>query len=416
VPYMRWFVALALASFYLFALILDRAAGVLFFLLVLSGLIVIASRAAVPGQSFWQLSKAYWPINLAMAAPFIAVFANQVSMGRFSGRNIDSPLRLALFALVFWAVMLVPYRRLKLLQWAFVVGAFFSTIKMYVLTAGGSARYSTDFIPLIVFAELAILLGLFSVFSIRWHSRGGYAAIVFKLLAACAAVYGAYMSQSRGAWMTIPIFGVIAYISAKDLRRKHKMAVAAICIVVLGALLHFGNIVNQRIAAAETDIQEYAQGTNLDTSIGTRLQLWKGSWTLFKEHPLFGVGVEGYPVALHDLAARKIISPGAATFAHSHNEVLFMMARFGLFGLLAILAVYFVPAYYFGRDLRHNDKEIRGAAGMGLALCLGIAGLGLTDVVFLWWEIFPFYAVSTALFLACIIKRRQYLAESVSAQ
>jgi O-antigen ligase len=287
---------------------------------------------------------------------------------------------------------------------------------MYVLTAGGTARYSTDFIPLIVFAELAVLLGLFSVFSIHWHSRRGYAAILFKLLAACAVVYGAYMSQARGAWVTIPIFGVIAYLSAKDFARKHKMAVAAICIAVLGVLLHFGNIVNQRIAAAETDIQEYAQGTNLDTSIGTRLQLWKGSWTLFKEHPLFGVGVEGYPVALHDLAARKIISPGAATFAHSHNEVLFMMARFGVFGLLAILAVYFVPAYYFGRDLRHNDKEIRGAAGMGLALCLGIAGLGLTDVVFLWWEIFPFYAISTALFLACIIKRKQYLAESVSAQ
>jgi O-antigen ligase len=112
---------------------------------------------------------------------------------------------------------------------------------------------------------------------------------------------------------------------------------------------------------------------------------------------------------LKDLAARKIISPIAAEQQHSHNEALFMMSRLGLFGLAALLAVYFVPAFYFWREMRNEDREIRGAAGMGLALCFGIMVPGLTDVVFLWWEVFPFYAIGSALFLAYIIRRKEFV-------
>jgi hypothetical protein len=38
--------------------------------------------------------------------------------------------------------------------------------------------------------------------------------------------------------------------------------------------------------------------------------------------------------------------------------------------------------------------------------------LGLTDVVFLWWEIFPFYSISIALFLAYITRRKLYLSDN----
>jgi O-antigen ligase len=88
-----------------------------------------------------------------------------------------------------------------------------------------------------------------------------------------------------------------------------------------------------------------------------------------------------------------------------------MMAKLGLFGLVAIMAVYFVPLYYFAGDVRNRDKEIRSVAAMGMALTLGIMTLGLTDVVFLWWEIFPFYSISIALFLAYIVHRKTCLSD-----
>jgi O-antigen ligase len=412
--YMKSFITVGLASFYVLALILDGAAGVIFALLVLTGLFAIASRQTVSGKSFWQISRQYWPLNLAMAAPLIAVLLHQLARGDFAARSFDLPFRLALFALIFWVVLFVPLKYMRHMQWAFIIGALLSTIKMYVLTDGGKTRYGHDFIPIIIFAEMAMLLGFFAAFSIAWNKRSEKPLIFLKLLTACAVVYGAYISQSRGTWVTIPLFAGIAYAVAKDLQRRYKIVIAAIIVVVGATLFQYGSIVQERIAVAETDIQQYLQGTEVDTSLGIRFQLWRGSWILFKENPVFGVGVEEYPEALEDLAARKIITPTAASFPHSHNEVMFMISRLGIFGLLAILAVYFVPAYYFFRDLRDDDKEVRSVAGMGLVLCFGIMVLGLVDVVFLWWEIFPFYSISIALFLAYIIKRKESALQSAT--
>jgi O-antigen ligase len=413
---MKRLVAAALASFYVLALILDRAAGVIYGVLVLFGFLAIAFRWTVSGKTFWQTTKRYWPLNLAMAAPLIAVLAHLISAGHFAARSTDSPSRLALYALIFWAVSLVPLKYLRHVQWAFVAGALLSTIKMYVLTDGGKDRYGTDFIPIIIFAEMALLLGVFSAFSIAWNGRHEKLAALLKLIAACAVIYAVYISQSRGPWLTILVFGVIAFVAAKNLRRTDKILISAVAsallIAVLGSYFQPGSIVQQRIAAAQNDIQEYVDGKNVDTSLGTRFQLWRGSWILFKENPVFGVGVQNYPLALQDLAKRKIISPTAATFPHSHNDILFMMAKLGLFGLIAILAVYFVPIAYFAGDLRNGDREIRSVAAMGMALCLGIMTLGLTDVVFLWWEIFPFYSISIALFLAYITRRKLYLSDN----
>ncbi len=51
-------------------------------------------------------------------------------------------------------------------------------------------------------------------------------------------------------------------------------------------------LVKERIDVARTDIQQYMSGTNADTSIGFRFQLWQGSVVIFREHPIFGVGVK----------------------------------------------------------------------------------------------------------------------------
>jgi O-antigen ligase len=412
---MKRFVAAALISFYVLALILDRAAGVIYGVLALCGLLMIAYGRTESGTTFWQATRLYWPLNLAMAAPLIAVLAHQISTGHFASRSGDSPSRLALYPLIFWAVSLVPLKYLRQVQWAFVVGAFLSAIKMYVLTDEGKDRYGTDFIPIIIFAEMGLLLGIFAAFSIAWNQRYAILAMLLKLAAAGAVMYAAYISRSRGPWLTILVFGLIVFAAAKSLRRIDKLLISFMAGAVLAAAVasYFqpGSIVRERITVAQSNIQEYVDGKNVDTSLGIRFQLWRGSWILFKENPVFGVGVENYQSALQDLARRQIISPTAATFPHSHNDILFMMAKLGLFGLAAILMVYFVPLYYFARDFRNSDKEIRSVAAMGIAQSLGIMTLGLTDVVFLWWEIFPFYSISVALFLAYIVRRKTCLSD-----
>lgn len=405
--FIKLLVAAAVVAFYMLALIVDRAAGVIFASLLLLSLICLVARKRPDDKSFGQLIKKYWPLNLAMCGPLIAILANQIGSGHFSGRTYDSPFRLAMFALIFFVLSFLPIRYIKHVQWALVIGAFLSAVKIYILTGGGTVRYGTDFIPMIIFAEMALLLGFFSAMSIAWNKPGSNMVIFFKIAALCAGLYVAYLSQSRGVWLTIPVFALIASLVAKNIRTGYKLSVIFFFVILLGAVSYFGNIVRDRVSVAENDINQYSVGANVDTSLGIRLQLWRASWVLFTEHPVFGVGVEGFPKALKDLSKRNIITPLSATFPHSHNEILFMMSRLGIFGLFAILALYFTPAYYFFREIRDNDPEIRYTAAMGLALCFGVFTLGLVDVVFLWWEVYPYYAISIGLFLTYIIKRKK---------
>jgi O-antigen ligase len=402
---MQWLVTTALASFYAIALIVDRAAGVLYGVLIALGLIALIYRGKTYSPQFGRLIHKYWPLALAMASLMLAVLANEISRGQLSSRNIDAPSRLALFVLVLWTISLVPLRQLRYLQWAFIAGSILSAFKIHLLSHGGELRYLTDFIPITIFIEMAMLLGVFCLLSIVWQHHESKLLVGLKLFAAVAVLYGSYISQSRGAWITIPVFLVIALISAKNLPRRYKLAIAISVALVLAGAMSQAKLVKERIDIAKNDIQLYTEG-NSDTSIGNRFELWKGSVVIFKEHPVFGVGVDKYRDALHDLSQRKIITEVASWFAHSHNEFLFNAARLGLFGLIALLALYLVPAYYFARDLRHDDREVRSAAAMGLSLGAGIFVLGLTDVVFLWWEVFPFYAVSIATLLTFMDKRK----------
>ncbi|RDK12105.1 O-antigen ligase family protein [Cupriavidus lacunae] len=410
--YFQGLIATALASFYILALFADRAAGVIYGIIIALGLAALIFHWKSNTALLGGLMRRYWPLALAMASPMLAVIANELSRGQFSSRSIDAPSRLALFMLAFWATSLVPLSHLRKLQWAFVAGTFICAIKIYRLTHGGEVRYLTDFIPITIFIELGMLLGVFALFSIAWNSQNKKGFVLLKLLAAAAILCGSYISQSRGAWITIPIFLGIALISSRSIQIGRKLALVTAATLVLVVGMSHAKLVMDRIYQAQRDVQQYVDHTNIDTSIGMRFQIWQGSFVIFREHPIFGVGVDKYRDALKELAERKIISQETSTFAHSHNEFMFNAARLGLLGLAALLAVYLVPAYYFSRDLRHTDREVRSVACMGLSLITGIFVLGLTDVVFLWWEVFPFYAISIATFIVYMDKRKDAASSS----
>ena len=410
--YLKHFVFAAAAAFYGLALVLDRSANVFYTLLALAAVIGIACRYRPAAITFVALVREYWMLSLAMAMPLLVVLMNQLATGHFSGRDYDAQSRLALFAPVLWILLCLPFSWLKRLQWAIAGGALLALVKMYILSEGGTVRYGTDFIPIIICAHMGLLLGIFAVFSTGWNHAAEKPQVIFKIVALCAGLYMAYLSASRGVWATIFVYAFIATVMLKHVRRSYKVAAAAIFVAGVLIASQMGGVLKQRMEVVATDLQQYAAGTDLDTSLGLRLQLWKGSWILFKEHPVFGVGITRYTQALEELEQRKIITPFAATLPHSHNEMLFMMVRLGALGALALLAVYFVPLAHFIRRCRDEDVEVRCAAAMGIALVSGFIVLGLVDVIFLWWECYPFYALGVAYCMACIIKRRQELGQA----
>jgi O-antigen ligase len=365
------------------------------------------------GIGFSQLLKEYWPLHLAMASLFIAVILNQLSLGIFDVPQYDRAIRLALFAPVFWIILAAPLRYLKSVQWAFIVGIVAAAIKIYLFTDGGVSRPSNvGFLLIIAFSDIALLLGCMTLLSIGWDSRRDKAIILLKVLVFCISLYITVLGQSRGTWIAIPFFVAFGINFLGGLRVRHKLIVAVTAFVVMTAMFTFNNTVQTRIEEAKSDVTLYIQGKNMDTSLGIRLQLWRASWEMFKERPIFGIGRENFNTGLEDFSSKGLITPVAASFAHSHNELLFNMTILGIIGLLANISIYCVPAYYFGREIRHPDRCVRTAAGMGVLLALGFFIFGLTDLMFFWTVLGGFYCMSVATFLAIIIKRKKNLEQT----
>jgi O-antigen ligase len=161
------------------------------------------------------------------------------------------------------------------------------------------------------------------------------------------------------------------------------------------------NIIHQRVDEVYSDIVAAWHG-NLDTSIGIRLQLWKAALYLFRENPIFGVGLDGYASMMSTLTQSGFITSTAADFGRGevHNEILANMAKLGIVGLLSILAVYFVPLIIFLRTLKSNSDTKRTAAMMGGCLVLGFLVFGLSVETFDMKMNAAFYSLTLAVLLA----------------
>jgi O-antigen ligase len=408
--YLQIFSVVAVTLFYPLTFTVNRTAGIIHLLLALTALIsIIMVGRNSSGIKFMQLTKAYWPLHIAMAGPAIAVALHTVFTSNVHLRDFEYPLRLALFPLVFWAVYLIPLKYRDIVKWGFIAASLLAVIKMSILTGNGQHRYGTDFIPIIIFSLWTLITSLFALYAYFWTETKNKWTATLTGIALFSGFYTAYLSQARGVWVAIPVLIIITLIALSQFTSRKKTVGLLLAVVLACGTLQFGDIAKGRLADAESDIKTYFVDEKADTSIGVRFQLWRGSLVMFKEHPLFGVGITDFKQSLQELAKRNIVSEYSASHPHSHNEILFMMAQLGLFGLIAIISLYFVPGWYFIRLLRNTDTQTRMLAASGLSLCVGFLILGFTDVVFMWREAFPFYAISIAFFLTSIIRRRQFL-------
>jgi O-antigen ligase len=411
--YIKWPVIMAILLFPALSIVLHDAGNACLYLLLICSIVALICRCKPMDMSFSRMLKDYWPLHLAMASLFIAVILNQLSLGEFQAKQYDRALRLAVFAPVFWIVLAAPLQYLKSVQWAFIFGIIAAAIKIYLATDGGVSRPSNiGFLLIIAFSDIALLLGCMTLLSIGWNSTHRKTVIVLKSIVFCISLYITILGQSRGAWIAIPFFIVFGIKFFGGVRMRHKLMMVILALIVMAATFTLSNTTQTRIEEVKSDVTLYLQGVNMDTSLGIRLQLWRASWELFKERPIFGIGRENFNSGLEDLSSQDRISPVAASYAHSHNELLFNMTILGIIGLLANLSIYCVPAYYFGREMRHPDLCVRTAAGMGVLLCLGFFIFGLTDLMFFWTVLGGFYCMSVATFLAIIIKRKKNLEQT----
>ena len=83
-----------------------------------------------------------------------------------------------------------------------------------------------------------------------------------------------------------------------------------------------------------------------------------------------------------------------------HNDILSKAAGMGVFGLVAILAIYFVPFRLFWRATKSALAQVRSAGFLGLAFVSGFFVFGLTVEILNLTMATAFYGFTVAVLLA----------------
>ncbi|MBN9430027.1 MAG: O-antigen ligase family protein [Burkholderiales bacterium] len=180
------------------------------------------------------------------------------------------------------------------------------------------------------------------------------------------------LSATRGAWVAflVPLLSWLLF--ARVITPRHKaIAIGSVLAIAAALTLTSGTIVHSRLSAMIADLGSYIPGV-VESSVDTRVELWRGSVMMFEAHPLIGIGPGRYREANRQLIAEGHLSERIAEHGHPHNEYLAWLASGGVIGFAGLLAVLLGPLAYF----------IRCACGGGGTAPELVRGLGLGGALF----------------------------------
>ncbi|MCO5343911.1 O-antigen ligase family protein [Aeromonas veronii] len=219
---------------------------------------------------------------------------------------------------------------------------------------------------------------------------------VLSVVSILGSVFAIIMTEVRGVWLSI-ILTIISLVLFQ-LKRFGARRISLITAATLIVLFSFYTIpeLSQRVNVTKQEFVQISKG-NMDTSIGLRFQLWHSAIEIIKDHPLMGVGTKKYPDLMGLQYQQGMISELALSFkdAHFHNQYLDSYVRYGLIGVLAIIAIFLSPFFLYG-------KLDAGVKYTCLAIALICVFAALTDVPLIHTGIIYILIIyPAAIFLSC---------------
>ncbi len=268
------------------------------------------------------------PYHMAI---FLFVLWNALSLfwtmaGDRTEQQVKTYVQLALLAWILWDLYTTP-KALRMALQAYILGAYVtvgSTILNYLAGQKISAyeeRYAGSNVNA---NDLALILAL--AIPLAWHlavSAGkGRKFSLFPLLNYAyvpAAFFAIMLTAGRTAlFALVPAF-VYIVATANRLKLLYRILILA---AVVGILPLVPQSTTDRLATTPDSI---SQG-----DLGGRGRLWLGSWAIFSEHPLLGVGSGSLKIDLGAVA---------------HNTFLSVLGELGLIGFSFFIAMLAIVAY-----------------------------------------------------------------------
>jgi O-antigen ligase len=143
-------------------------------------------------------------------------------------------------------------------------------------------------------------------------------------------------------------------------------AAAVVVATAVAALMIVPGPFQERVSLIRTEIAKWRPGVmDLDSSTGTRLELYRVSATLIRDRPVLGHGTGSIVKAYADKTGDQIAKP----VRNPHSEYLHMLVQLGLAGLAGLLFL-FVTHWRLARELG-TPFERHLARGLLLTMAIG---------------------------------------------
>ena len=336
---------------------------------------------------------------------YFFLFFISVIVDGSSFSQLDRPSR-ALMAVLVIPILAKHKVRLDILLSGFATGAFIAAcVAIYDKFYLGYERAFEFYSIPIQSGNISMSLGLFCLCGYFWcRANNNRYFSCFYMLGTISGLTGSFLSGTRGGWVLLPvvIFSILM-LYRRVITSNEKKGLLFLLALIIAMVFTPQTGILKRFDAAKTDIEQYVDGTNLDTSLGIRFQLWGSAWDSFKDKPFFGWGQNGLRESQKKQLQENKITDFIYNFNyHAHNQYLEEMAKRGVVGLLVLLAMLCIPILLVKKKIPIMDPVSDTYCGCVLVVvtCLTTADYHLSQAYFAHNSGITFFVFSLVLSLS----------------
>jgi len=394
-------ISLLFAAFLITSVNVEHGMGVsalLMLLVSIIGLFVTRKQNNPPLQT-WEK---YWIASLFL---FVGLAYIDILKGFGDISDIDSQSRLILAIPVYLYIRRVGVN-LNIVLVGFAIGAIVTGIyAWYQYVELGLAR-AHRITNVIYYGDIVMLFFIFC----------GYGALIakniwFRLFLFIAAIFGLYaalVSGTRGGWVTLPsVLILLLTYNVWNISLLKRLSASILLLLILVSVYQSPNMgVQARVNQTIENVSKYFSEGKM-SSIGYRLEMWKTSWLIAKNDNFLGNGPDDYRSSAQKIVDTGQVHKSVTRFAGPHNQYFESMVNEGVFGLVSLLAIFFIPMRIILKNL-HDPKSRHISAILVLTILVAYMEFMLSISALIVQIMALFFAFSISVFLGLFVHNRHH--------
>ena len=226
---------------------------------------------------------------------------------------------------------------------------------------------------------------------------------IMCLLGSMLAFAAAAASQSRSSFVVLICMAPLVFMSKTDQFHRWLVRVGSIFgLTLLLLIAAFPSLQERlRVTSAVTDMQ-MLESHNYQSSLGSRLAMWQGAWSLFKAHPIVGIGPHKFQSEFINQMQTGEVPRADAEYNQPHSDLLNAASTGGVLKLMAYVLLIAAPFMVFFKNFQasKSDLKARMFPFMGMQVVGAFFLTGLTNSNF----DLQIYSTSYAI-LVCVLAK-----------